>query len=159
NGDGRDDVVVFHAGITVMISRGNGTFISDTIALPAGTADPNMGGGTSQVGDFDGDGRVDVVRIVNHQMSVLIQQANYADRLYTVTDEGTPWAREVIIYSNAWTDHPEKMGDYTCSYPLACLRRGLVVVRAVNSYAYLVDPPALAGTGQSLYYSYEDPVT
>ena len=158
NGDGRDDLVTFHAGTTVVASKGDGTFASADIASSGGTAASN-GRATSQVADFTGDGRPDVLRIVSGQLVLLVQQPSYPDRLALVSDAGTSWPRVDVHYSSAWTDHPEKMGDYTCSYPQVCRRRGQVVVRQVGSSAHLVNRTADAATPRSLYYSYEDPVS
>jgi len=63
-----------------------------------------------------------------------------------------------VTYSSSWTDHPEKTGAYTCTYPLVCRRRGMVVVRRVDSRAHWLDP-APGNAARTLFYSYEDPVT
>jgi RHS repeat-associated protein len=159
NGDGRDDVVALHAKTTLLLSMGDGTFTQGDIAADSGTVVPKLGRTTTQLGDFDGDGRVDVVRIVNNTMTLLLQSSNASvDRLIAVHDEGTPWKRETVTYSTAWTDHPENIGEYTCAYPLICQRHGMVVVRQVDSAAHAVDVPAANITKRTLQYSYEDPV-
>lgn len=161
NNDGRDDVVSLRTATTVAISRGDGTFTQGVIAPDSGTYDPGVGRATSKLGDFNGDGRIDVVRIVNHQMSVLLQSpTSLPDRLQSVQDEGVAWERESISYGNMWTDHPEKLSDYACASGLVCRRAGMVVVRSVTSKAHWVD--VIIGSSvptRTLYYSYEDPVT
>ncbi len=90
-------------GIWVSVSRGDGSFAAPVkIADSAGT--PLLAGGnscgaytTTRLGDFDADGRTDIVRIVEGQMSVLRQTGNHnRDRLLTVRDEGAPWDRETV---------------------------------------------------------------
>jgi RHS repeat-associated protein len=158
NGDGRDDLVSFHTNTSVVVSKGDGTFVWGDIANSGGTAASN-GHATSQVADFTGDGRPDVLRIVNGQLILLVQQPSYADRLASVDDAGSSLPRVEAHYADAWTDHPEKMGDNTCSYPQVCQRRGMVVVRQVRSAAHLVNKTAGTAVLRNLYYSYEDPVT
>src|SRR5262249_48966150 len=107
-------------------------------------------------------GRLDIVRIVDGQMSVLLQQANYfQDRLLTVRDEDVPWARETITYANTWSDHMEKIFDAPpCTYPQVCQRRGMLVVRKVGSRAHNAEvTTAAAATAREMHYSYEDPVS
>ncbi|MEO8661663.1 MAG: VCBS repeat-containing protein [Bryobacteraceae bacterium] len=63
NGDGKLDLLILagsaEIGITVCFGHGDGTFESGTF-YPAGSDGTNAGGGPV-VGDFNGDGRVDVV--------------------------------------------------------------------------------------------------
>jgi len=159
NADGRADLVAFGASSTVLISLGNGTFTSGVIANDSGYVDPKFGRTTTQLGDFNGDGRVDVLRVVNNTWSLLLQGSIVGiDRLKSIKDAGTPWAATTVTYDTAWTDHAEKITDYTCAYPLVCLRHGVVVVRKVDSAAHNVDVSAANASVRSTYYSYEDPV-
>ncbi|MEV0568506.1 FG-GAP-like repeat-containing protein [Dactylosporangium sp. NPDC050588] len=158
NSDGRSDLVTFGPGGTrVMVSLGNGAFAERQIAADGGAADVHNGRATSRVGDFNGDGRADVVRMVGTQMMLLTQNVSYPDRLLTVSDQDTAWARQTVTYGDAWSDHMEALGAQVCGYPLLCGRRGMPVVRRVVSRDYLTDPVNPAD-GYSLYYSYEDPV-
>jgi RHS repeat-associated protein len=157
NGDGRSDLVTFiNSATNVLLSGGDGTFAGLSIAADGGTADPAAGRATSVVGDFTGDGRPDAVRVTGGHLLLLSQDPGYADLMTGVTDQGTSWAREAVTYSTAWTDHPEKLGDNTCSYPVRCIRRGLVVVRQVLSREHFLDPTA-ATQPYVLHYAYEDP--
>jgi len=194
NRDGRADLVLFHHsptdGITVLLSRGDGVFIP---ASPLGTAGlwlyqaqyqggylatPEDPYSTSKLGDFNGDGFPDIVRLSDAVCSpnppppsgedygmtcssadlrALIQTPHYADRLKSVKDSPTAWARETISYSTRWSDKPEP--SEPCAYPKRCLKRGLTVVRSVESRAHLVDPADPAQSAHTRYYSYEDPVS
>ena len=159
NADGRADLVALGSVTTVLVSLGDGTFASGVVANDTGYVDPKFGRTTTQLGDFNGDGRVDLLRIVNNTWTLLSQGAVIGvDRLATVKDAGTPWTATTVGYDTAWTDHAEKLTDYTCAYPLVCVRHGVVVVRKVDSAAHNVNVPAAGATVRSTYYSYEDPV-
>lgn len=170
NRDGRADLVVFHQlpanAITIMRSRGDGTFvasgstvgaglwINSTVALPDHFP-------TSKLGDFNGDGHVDIVRVDPGQNSqgtlkVALQTPHTTDRMLGVSDAATMWRRETIHYNTEWSDKTEPRPK--CQYPLRCTARGLTVVRSVESRAHLADAnPAVYA--RKLYYSYEDAVT
>jgi RHS repeat-associated protein len=159
NGDGRDDLVAFGAQSVLLMSMGDGTFVSGVIAADSGTIVPGAGRTTTQLGDFNGDGRVDVVRVVNDQLSLLTQSSIVGlDKIKAVRDEGAVLPRETVTYGQMWTDHPEKMGQYSCSYPLICQRHGMAVVRQVDAQVHNVDVSAAKATTRTLQYSYEDPV-
>jgi RHS repeat-associated protein len=165
DGDGRSDIVSFHKlptpNITLLLSKGTGAFTQVDLNEDPGFGEIVSGWGTSQLGDFNGDGRPDIVKISNGNMVVLEQGPSYPDRLNHVTDEGTPWARDTVTYSNEWSDQPDNKGSYSCAYPLHCIRHGFPVVRSVQSRAHLVDPSfaAIQTGARSIYYSYEDPVS
>lgn len=164
NGDGRADIVSFHKlptpDITILFSKGTGQFTRVDLNEDPGFRQTLGGWGTSQLGDFNGDGRPDIVTISNGNMVVLEQNEGYPDRLLSVKDEQTAWVREEIKYSNEWSDVPDEKTDYTCAYPLHCIRHGFTVVRNVLSRDHLVDPSFTeVQTGARwLSYSYEDPV-
>jgi RHS repeat-associated protein len=159
NGDGRDDLVAFGSQTVLLLSMGDGTFVSGVIAADSGTIVPGAGRTTTQLGDFNGDGRVDVVRVVNDQLSLLTQSSIVGiDKIKAVRDEGAVLPRETVTYGQMWTDHPEKMGQYSCSYPLTCQRHGMAVVRQVDAQVHNVDASAANATTRTLQYSYEDPV-
>ena len=165
NGDGRADIVSFHKlptpNITVLFSNGMGGFTQVDLDQDPGFQQALGGWGSSQLGDFNGDGRPDIVKITNGNMIVLAQGSTYPDRLQFVSDEQTSWAREEIKYSNEWSDRPDHKGDYSCAYPLHCIRRGFPVVRSVLSRAHLVDADFIEVQvgARWLSYSYEDPVS
>ena len=165
NGDGRADIVSFHKlptpNITVLFSSGNGQFTQVDLNQDPGFRQARAGWGSSQLGDFSGDGRPDIVKISNGNMVVLAQGSTYPDRLQFVSDEQTSWAREEIKYSNEWSDRPDHKGDYSCAYPLHCIRRGFPVVRSVLSRAHLIDADFIEVQvgARWLRYSYEDPVS
>jgi RHS repeat-associated protein len=165
DGDGRSDIVSFHKlptpNITLLLSKGTGVFTQVDLDQDPGFQDIVGGWGSSQFGDFNGDGHPDIVKISDGSMVVLAQDPSYSDRLLSVTDELTKWARETITYSNEWSDRPDDKGSYTCAYPLHCIRHGFPVVRSVQSRAHLVDPSFLDVQvgARWTYYSYEDPVS
>ncbi|WP_436501747.1 RHS repeat-associated core domain-containing protein [Actinokineospora sp. HUAS TT18] len=160
NGDGRDDLVAFNTNYTnVLVSKGNGAWEWAKVAGDGGTLHENFGRGTSQVGDFTGDGKPDIVRISQNRLFLLINNGFQGDRMRRVTDEGTQWPAQTVTYSPNWTDHMERLADYPSAYPLVSTRRSVWVVRQVESRDHWVNPYE----GQVLapyqrYYSYEDPV-
>ena len=160
--DGLDDLFILtDAGIAVKLSNGDGTFRDGpAVSGGAGVNVPERGRIMTQVGDFNADGRPDLLRWVGEDIRILEQTTSpTADRLVQVTDDGTAWPTEKIGYARTWNDHPEQYSWYRCSYPLACLRQGRIVVRAVTSFAHNADPAgAAAATGHEIRYSYEDPV-
>jgi RHS repeat-associated protein len=200
NGDGRQDLVLFahRVGktlandIRVLISSGESSsgsgvgFSRHTIASGAGFWNkpfefgatnwiPESAYTSSTLGDFNGDGFLDIARVVpfgacsevpntsitcpDASIKLLLQTPQYADYLKSVTDEPTKWPREVIKYSTAISDRPEASAG--CAYPKRCIQPGIVVVREVESRAHVLNPPVIAPTmpaARTLYYSYEDPV-
>jgi RHS repeat-associated protein len=187
NNDGRDDVVSFYNtnlvvdpgldgepdttddqvlvspggqdNIAVYLSKGDGAFkvanLNVTAGLPHGN--PAVGRPFSQLGDFNGDGRLDIVKN-DGQLRVMTQNDAQPERITGVKDEGAGWQRSVVVYSNAWTEHPELIGtEQPCAAPLMCLHTGMTVVRQLTSYgnvfASLEDELPV-----TTYYSYFDPV-
>ncbi|MFI8829254.1 FG-GAP-like repeat-containing protein [Streptomyces sp. NPDC053431] len=138
---------------TFMLSKGDGTFTMMDVPL-AGAFAP-VAGWTSRHGDFNGDGRTDTIRFGVNDLNLRIQRERFSDRIDAVFDEKTDWPREQYTYSNSWSDKPGPSG--ACSYPTACVRRGLTVVRKVTSHAHLVDPDLTSPRPREITYSYEDP--
>lgn len=165
NGDGRDDVVIFHhpdsgAGTTVMLSLGDGRFQRAGLDLLAGALDDRVGRATSRLGDFNGDGRTDIARISGGRLEVLLQNPSFGHRIVAVQDQSTAWPRETVQYSTQWNDHPHR-AQTPCTYPQRCLKRGLMVARQVDTRVDLVDPVIAAGTtmpkpARSYLYAYDD---
>ncbi|MEO7590855.1 MAG: hypothetical protein ABI134_06555, partial [Byssovorax sp.] len=117
----------------------------------------------SAIGDFDGDGLLDVLVkadrgqstdsvTVYHQIGV-----GTTDRIVAVNNAGDPGdsdpsARESILYSNT------QFADVgaTCKYPQRCIRQGFAVVREHDVY----QGADLAKSGPPVrrhLYNYEDP--
>jgi RHS repeat-associated protein len=178
NRDGRADLVVLRAPpvnkITVILSNGDGTF--STFDLPGGAglwvdppdypafgnkADPFP---TTKIGDVNGDGFPDIVRVnpgpngQNSTLEAVINVGQWSDRLLSVTDEGTLWPEQTIVYDTKWTDKPEPDLISGNVYPKHRIRRGLVVVREVKLRDHVVDPATTNPAPRSLYYSYEGPL-
>jgi RHS repeat-associated protein len=154
DGDGRDDLVSFHAMTSVLTSRGDGRFALWHIAGDGGVAHPYGGHVMSRLGDFDGDGRLDAVRVSGGRLVVLQQNPSAGDRIVSVTDQGTNWPAQTVTYSTTYGDAPDTT---TCVYPQVCLRGGMMVVRQVDSRAELVDPVNAARPARSFRYAYQDP--
>jgi RHS repeat-associated protein len=199
NHDGRADLVIFHhkpvEGTAILISRGDGTFTP----VPPGYDQPGLwlypwqllGGSsgypedpysTSKIGDFNGDGFPDIIRLTDAVCTpeqkapgdkdsistlgfdcseawvyALLNRPHFADLLMSVKDEPTLWPRETIRYSTSWSDKPEH--STYCIYPKRCIKTGRIVVREVELRGHLVDPTNPTTAAHTIYYSYEDPVT
>ncbi|MCX5233083.1 FG-GAP-like repeat-containing protein [Streptomyces sp. NBC_00233] len=158
NGDGLADVVTAGASArTIYYSHGDGTFTTSTLAGVCTVL--------CTVGDFNGDGLADMVRVPSGNLDAMYLETQNAvtdgarNLIKSVQDSDTDWAGETVVYSSMWTDHPENLGDYTCTYPLVCERRAMTVVRRVDSRGHNVDKTAAQASVRSVYYSYEDPVS
>ncbi|WP_338673859.1 RHS repeat-associated core domain-containing protein [Streptomyces sp. SCSIO 30461] len=159
NNDGRSDLVAFDTtGTYTLISFGDGRF-SDSgtskIAADGGILVNNTGRPSSNVGDFNGDGRADILRAEGGRLTLLVQGATPEDKLTAVRDEGTAWDRQHVTYSKVWTDHLETPPG-ACVYPLHCDRRGMTVVRRVDSRDHVADQASAAP--YIMEYAFEDPV-
>jgi RHS repeat-associated protein len=155
DGDGREDIVAFrHAKFggadDIVIHSFRGTDIM-SIHLPwdPGTAGQYEGWSSSQLGDFDGDGLLDIVQ-VDGATRVLRQVEHHRDRLWAVSDEGDETPRELFDYTNHWWDGaPASQG---CAYPVLCSRRGMPVV-----WSHKVYQGALVGSYRRTFYTYDEP--
>ncbi|WP_067479338.1 FG-GAP-like repeat-containing protein [Actinomadura hibisca] len=165
NGDGRTDIVKFGAtagdgtSIWVHLSKGDGTFTEVKIDGGDHLNVPGFGRTMSGVGDFNGDGRKDLVTVTaTGQLRVFEQKAELADLLTGVRDQETAWPREEVEYSTSWEADPSAKPVHLCGYPLTCLRKGLTVVRKTTSRAHFVNPAVLSAGARVTHYSYDDPV-
>ncbi len=113
------------------------------------------------IGDFDGDGLLDIAARNNSGYSVttVYRQTGTGttDRIVAVNNVGDPGdqdpaAREAIVYSNASFSG---IGS-TCTYPQRCMREGFAVVREHDVYQG-ADVQTLSAHLRSFVYSYEDP--
>lgn len=125
----------------------------------------------AQLGDFNGDGALDMLRhvsegpvadmnILKGHFELLLQTAHIGDRLKSIRDQHTPWHREEITYSTEWSYNPASKLNDNCMYPQSCPRTGFEVVKSVTSRAHLVNPTAaqVQNGGRTLYYDYAKPV-
>jgi RHS repeat-associated protein len=181
NGDGRDDVVSFYNTglqlnlspswkplsfnsapgaqdrISIGYSDGRGGFLTSTQITSAGRPAWNGAEFTrpfSRLGDVDADGRPDIIKN-DGELKVMTQSGPVVDRIVAVSDEGSGLYRQEVTYSQAWTDHAERMTENSCALPSVCLRAGMTVVRKVNSLEHRFNGDL---GPQPVYFSYDDPV-
>jgi RHS repeat-associated protein len=167
DGDGKDDLISLRQpgangqpALVVALSDGHGGFAKSNIPGGPGLFDALETYTTTRIGDFNGDGRPDLVNFTDPKTLVVrLQDPQYNERLMTVAEEPTPWDSLTVVYDTQWSDKPE--ATQPCAYPLACLRHGSTVVRRVLSREHLVSPTAAelsVANARTTYYSYEDPV-
>lgn len=144
NRDGRDDLLVSISGafnpwpsepryidrIIALLSRGDGTFLREEI----GWEEPEMGTHYSPIpagdamwrGDFDGDGRADVLTRDGSSLEVTLAAGPDVELLSGVSDGDQPRSRRVQVRYGR-TD-PASAPRAKCTYPQLCVRRGVPVV-------------------------------
>lgn len=170
NRDGRSDIVALvtdpvssWSTIYIFYSNGYGGFTTVNLGQPAGIMTPeNKRFPTSVLGDFNGDGHIDIVRALegdpnlenDDKVEVLVRQPHFGDRLFAVKDEKATWKRQEVSYSTKISDKMES--NPPCAYPVYCVKRGLTVVRSVTSRAGVFESNTPTPAGHTLYYSYED---
>jgi hypothetical protein len=149
NGDGKDDLIHFvnNAYVHVWLSKGDGTFVPQT-AFPNNNYAVSSNNYNYMVGDFNGDGRSDMVHFVNNSYwHVWNTQGNPSDRVSGFNNGG-----ETINFS--YTSIAK--GDYTKGnylkdggeiYPKVNLQIPLHVVSQVDTSDAL-------GSVNSTQYSY-----
>ncbi|MFE9139479.1 FG-GAP-like repeat-containing protein [Streptomyces sp. NPDC007355] len=186
NGDGRDDIVSFHnedayiegpgpdAGelhhpidpakdrITIhMPTGGDGVHgtpwarVSYITSAGKVQVDPINPRPFSRLGDFNGDGRLDILKN-DGELKVMTQRESEPDKITAVSDEGAGEPRQEIEYSHTWAEKANKIADNSCTAPLACIRKGMPVVRKITSHedSYKNDDKT-----RSTFYSYQAPVS
>jgi len=167
DGDGKDDLLSLRRPdgngqptLVMALSDGKGGFSQTVLDGGPGLFEALETYTTTRIGDFDGDGRPDLIGFTDPQTLVVrLQKAQYNERLVTVADEFLPWDSVTAVYSNQWSNKPEP--TQACAYPLACVRHGSTVVREVRSREHLVNPTPEElsnANADTTYYSYEDPV-
>jgi YD repeat-containing protein len=171
DGDGRHDVVVQHLQEDADYPSEDNVYRPDgevyrvhldatgtwkSGAFPLGDAGPFVDVG-SVVGDFDGDGRLDLLAFApNHVGRVLLQKKRTADLMTGVVDENAAHEAERVEYSTTWgakasswprnpARYPAYVSDpdedvlvpdpmFAGQYPVKSMRRGLEVVRKHDVY-------------------------
>lgn len=141
--------------VSVLLSKGDGTFSHQRQDLYAGDRSVKRGRPFSLLGDFNGDGRLDILRNQDSALKVLLQSGEVRERVTDVTDENAAVARTSVDYSQVWTDRPGQETN-TCAAPLVCVRTGLPVVRRLTSRESYFDNSI--APQKSVYYTYADPV-
>jgi RHS repeat-associated protein len=154
NSDGREDILAFRFSpspqVIAYLSRGDGSFDPVVIATWPGQFHAYDGFSTSRAGDFDADGLIDVVVVDdNHHLRVLLQKPGQVDVVRAIGDSVTKDPREVIHYSNQWSDAPESAA---CSFPQRCIRHGMPVVREHWTWQ-----GSDVGQYRKVLYDYQDP--
>lgn len=160
NGDGRDDLLALsNDGSYLLMSKGDGTFADGGTLGAKGAMIPDQGR-MVETGDFNGDGRVDVVLVTGSQMLLkTFSGAVDDDRMVAVRDSGTPAAREKVTYSTQWSERPDQMFSAApCGNMETCFRHGFPVVRKIEFRGHLGDSATAGTQARVLEFSYEDPV-
>jgi RHS repeat-associated protein len=166
DGDGRDDVIVSYRGTPGSAVR---VWLDTSGALaqaPLGAPPPDA------VGDFDGDGLLDLLVWAGSPWSTsdegetstswtVYRQTGggTSDRITSVSDEGGAEAREKVTYATSFSaapaPAPEPPAATGCEHPQRCMRHGFSVVREHDVYqgdAVDAPPPAY----QRRVYDYDD---
>ncbi|WP_437805225.1 FG-GAP-like repeat-containing protein [Sorangium sp. So ce1078] len=165
NRDGRDDLLVSISDwfnpvppeghitdlIIAFLSRGDGTFVRQEI----GWEEPETGAHYAPIpagdamwhGDFDADGRADVLTLRGRSLEVTRAIGEDVELLSGVSDGDEPRSRRARVRYGR-TD-PAASSPELCTYPQRCVRRGAPVVAWVGG----LERPG--GT----HYRFEDPRT
>lgn len=99
NHDGKTDVVVIATGIGIALGNGDGTFRNPTAFVHS-----DVGFGSTVVGDFNGDGNLDLAGIdsTNQTVSVLpgVGDGTFGQRIDNST-ENSPWSMTAADFSGS----------------------------------------------------------
>ncbi|XYH92488.1 FG-GAP-like repeat-containing protein [Sorangium sp. So ce1128] len=146
--DGRDDLLVsisdwINPGppephttdrLIALLSVGDGTFLREDISWEepeTGTHySPIPAGDAMWHGDFDGDGRADVLTLHGSSLEVTLATGNDVELLSGVSDGDEPRSYRVQVRYGR-TD-PASSLPASCTYPQRCVRRGVPVVARVG---------------------------
>jgi RHS repeat-associated protein len=172
DGDGRDDLIVYHYPLTAGFAAagwpsGDWPFTK----RPASDAVPDAtyrlwfdAAGQKHLdplpsipiilGDFDGDGRLDLIggtasRLSASKATVQLADWTSGDLLDEVWDEDAPRAAEIVTYAQRWSQPP---ASSVCTFPEICLHRALNVVEH-----HAVYQGADVDQYRNLYFGYDDP--
>jgi YD repeat-containing protein len=135
NGDGRDDVLVFHAGFVhgstswglQVYTWNDNEFARADLDLDIGNP-YGQGWDNTQVLDFDGDGALDLVNAgTDGRLRVFQRQGGVPDQLVRIGN-GVPRGRTEIRYTTLADRTVHTPGTSSCSYPLTCPVSGGSVV-------------------------------
>ena len=171
NGDGREDLIQFvsaaggaQTGIWVFETQhvnpnDRMAFHSYKVSNDPGRLDLTYGWKSANVGDFDGDGMVDILAILNQPVSTFRTYLNTnlrPDLLTLIADSKAissfhrSFTSERIVYSTQWDDAREPdVNARAATYPQRSIKRGIVVVK--EHYA------TTDGLENRTLYSYADP--
>jgi hypothetical protein len=131
DGDGRTDKLV-DATLVVSYAR-DSSAVQDLSAHRPGASNVPVG---TYRGDFDGNGRDDILLVWNDEngsahMKAITMAGPDPDRLVEVRDEGADW-RERITYSREFAPDADPK-DGSANYPNTRVRRGFSVVTRLES--------------------------
>ncbi|MEO7331942.1 MAG: hypothetical protein ABI193_25420, partial [Minicystis sp.] len=115
--DGKEDVLLARGNVLTLVR------LDAQQALHATSLDVPFA--SSQIGDFDGDGRLDVAYWAGGFFGVERGTTETADRLKEVTDEGNGSPLEKVSYST----ERFPAGSAPCAHPQRCMRNGFTVAR------------------------------
>lgn len=149
-------------GIRVHLTRG-ATMTSVVASANPGYKSANNAGWTNQrLGDFNGDGLVDIAfftqdvnvdtstdpptETISNQIHVLLQSRDPSDVITSVWDEDALAPREEVVYER------KASAGSTCAYPQRCIRHAMEVVTE-----HRVNPQPPQTGVRRRQYTYEDP--
>nr|WP_163017291.1 FG-GAP-like repeat-containing protein [Streptomyces chartreusis] len=192
DGDSRADFVFFHKRTTdgampASWAGGSRDYAGATILYTSGRHQDLEGAastvfgewGFSQLGDFNGDGRIDFVSFVGDATSAAGGQLRLYENLpgasstaagqgvdlltevsdVRASDDNTPkWPRERVSYSTEWSNKPSRPAATEVAFPTVNVRRrGMPIVRKLESWTLSNPLNADAVTAHTTEYAYENP--
>lgn len=165
DGDGREDLITFSDSpvrrTLLHLARGASFFTIDLGVDPGFRSGYNAGWTFPKLGDFNGDGLLDVALVysetsgtpesgqsIESWIRVLQQRPGASDVVTEVWDEASAAAREKVTYARA----RQVAAPANCAYPIRCIRHGLEVVEEHQTARQ--DAP---GAVRRRRYSYSEP--